>query len=268
MRIKKISKYGLLFILLLACFFINENVYAVDMIEISVDTIEIKQTKEDNLGVSWSDSFTFEEALKPPLAEQFNFANPSPGRGIAPSVFSIGKIERPTAIIATLRALLKDNKARLLANPKLATESGSQASFLVGGEIPVPVVSPQGTSIEWKTYGINLQVRPQTIKKGKGKQITSMIQVSVSDLDFANSVRISGYDIPALLNRSASSKVTVDDGGTIVIAGLKQTRKETTEQSVPILSSIPIAGWFFKGTAIRDTDTSMVIFVTFNILKK
>jgi pilus assembly protein CpaC len=137
---------------------------------------------------------------------------------------------------------------------------------LVGGEIPVPVASPQGVSIEWKTYGIELQIRPQVVDK-TNKQISATIQVSVSDLDYANSVKVQGYDIPALLNRKASSKVTVDDMGTVVIAGLKQTRKEKTEQRVPILGSIPVVGWFFRGTSEQDSETSMVLFVTFKVLK-
>ena len=73
----------------------------------------------------------------------------------------------------------------------------------------------------------------------KRKKISAKIQVSISDLDYATAVKVSGYDIPGLLNRTASSTVTVDDGGTIVIAGLKQAKKENTFQRVPLLSSIP-----------------------------
>lgn len=229
------------------------------IIEVSVDAIEIKSTLQNSQGVTWTDSFNFTEGLR-----ASNYVNLT--AGVAPSIFSVNSMERPTAITATLRALIKNNQARILANPKLATESNSQASFLVGGEIPVPVVSPQGVSIEWKTYGINLRVKPQVVDKDN-KKISAMIDVSVSDLDYANSVKLQGYDVPALLNRSASSKVTVDDGGTVVIAGLKQTRKEKTEQRVPILGSIPLLGWFFRGTTEQDMETSMVVFVTFKVLK-
>src|SRR5574344_888120 len=191
------------------------------MIEVSVDIIEISQTKANNFGVSWNDSLSFEEGLS--QSSYFNFANADAdgssgsgsARGNSSSFYKIGSIQRPDAIIAKLRMLIKDNSARLLSNPKLATESGSQASFLVGGEVPVPVASPQGTSIEWKTYGINLQIRPNLVEKDK--QITAMIQVSISDLDYANAVTLEGYSVPALLNRSANSKATVNDGGTIVI---------------------------------------------------
>jgi pilus assembly protein CpaC len=266
MHVKK--KLKIFYAVLMLCAYVLSpiNVFAVDMIEVSVDAVEVKESKQNTTGVTWSDSISLEESLKGPLATQFNFANPSPGRGIASNAFSIGTLERPTAITATIRALIKDNSAKVLANPKLATESGSQASFLVGGEIPVPVVSPQGTSIEWKTYGINLQIKPESIGSGDNKKISAMIQVSVSDLDYANSVKLSGYDVPALLNRSANSKVTVDDGGTAVIAGLKQTKKEKTEQRVPVLGSIPLVGWFFRGTSDITSDTSMVIFVTFKIV--
>ncbi|MFC1485353.1 hypothetical protein ACFL5N_02760 [bacterium] len=261
MKVKTIKKI-VCFSILLGLF--QFNAFAVQMVEVSVDIIEVKQTKEENKGVSWNDVLRFEEGMKE--TNYLNLNESDPKRGIAPSAFSIGSVERVEPLAAALRLMIKDNVARILANPKLATESGSQASFLVGGEIPVPVVSPQGVSIEWKTYGINLQIRPNVI--GKGKKVSAMIQVSVSDLDYANSVKLQGYDVPALLNRSANSKVTVSDGGTVVIAGLKQARKETTEQKVPILGSLPVIGWFFKSTTERDMETSMVVFVTFKVLEK
>jgi pilus assembly protein CpaC len=145
----------LLVVFILVCFI--SNLLAVPMIEVSVDIIEIKQNKNDTQGVTWNETLNFEEGLSSPT--YFNFANtttkvPMPSdyanpRGVA-SNFTIGSFERFSPLAATLRLMITDNKARLLANPKLATESGSQASFVVGGEIPVPVVSPQGTSIEWK----------------------------------------------------------------------------------------------------------------------
>ncbi|MFH1714782.1 MAG: type II and III secretion system protein [Elusimicrobiota bacterium] len=233
------------------------NILAAPMIEVSVDAIEIKSSKENNRGVSWEDGIALQEGFT--NSKYMNITG-----GSAPSIFSVDAVERTGALKGTIRALLIDNQARVLANPKLATESGSQASFLVGGEIPIPVASAQGVSLEWKTYGVNLQIRPEIKDKS---DISAMIQVSVSDLDYANSVKLQGYDVPALLNRSANSKVIVSDGGTVVIAGLKQTRKETTETRVPILGSLPIIGWAFKSVNERDNETSMVIFVTFKILK-
>lgn len=266
---KKFFFLGSMF-LLLATRLMAEG--ATPMIEVSVDIIEIKETKQDTKGVTWNETLNFEEALKSPAGFNFEntttkvpmgegFGNP---RGIMPG-FTIGSMARYSPLAAALRIMITDNKARILANPKLATESGSQASFVVGGEIPVPVVSPQGTSIEWKTYGINLQVKPEV---NKSKDIAAQIQVSVSDLDYANSVKLSGYDVPALLNRSANSKINVADGGTVVIAGLKHARKEETSKRVPILSKIPIIGWFFKSKSDQDSDTSMVVFVTFKIVER
>lgn len=241
----------------------NVNQKSQPMIEVSVDIIEINNTKSNYLGVSWNDSISIEEELGANSA--FNFNNSTDWssqstRGTSSGFYKVGKLARPDAIIATLRMLIRDNTARLLSNPKLATESGSQASFLVGGEIPVPVASPQGTSIEWKTYGINLQIRPDLIEKGK--KISAMIQISISDLDYANAVTLEGYSVPALLNRSANSKATVNDGGTIVIAGLKHTKRNLIESRVPFFGSIPVIGWFFRQKETNDSEDSMVIFVT------
>ncbi|MCP4481811.1 MAG: type II and III secretion system protein [bacterium] len=255
------KKQVLFFLISLA---LSAKIFAAAMVEVSVDIIEIKQTNQDIHGVTWNESINFEEGLG--NSAYFNFANATADDGQArgtASNFSIGSFERFSPLAAALRLMITNNKARILANPKLATEAGSQASFVVGGEIPVPVVSPQGTSIEWKTYGINLQIRPNVIAK---KKVSAMIQISVSDLDYANSVKLEGYDVPGLLNRSANSKVTVKDGGTVVIAGLKQARKEKTSQRVPFISKIPVIGWFFQGSSQTDSDTSMVVFVTFKII--
>jgi len=233
------------------------------MIEVSVDIIEISSTKSNTLGISWNDSVSIEEGLTSNPFFNFNHStswSSQSERGTASAFYKVGKFSRPDAFIATLRMLIRDNTARLLSNPKLATESGSQASFLVGGEIPVPVASPQGTSIEWKTYGINLQIRPDLIDKGKN--ISAMIQISISDLDYANAVTLEGYSVPALLNRSANSKATVKDGGTIVIAGLKHTKRNLVESRVPVLGSIPLLGWFFRQKETSNSEDSMVIFVT------
>jgi len=233
------------------------------MIEVSVDIIEISNTKSNSLGVSWNDSVSIEEGLEASPFFNFNHStswSSQSERGVSSAYYKIGKFSRPDAFIATLRMLIRDNTARLLSNPKLATESGSQASFLVGGEIPVPVASPQGTSIEWKTYGINLQIRPDLIEKGK--KISAMIQISISDLDYANAVTLEGYSVPALLNRSANSKATVKDGGTIVIAGLKHTKRNLVESRVPFFGSIPLLGVFFRQKETSDSEDSMVIFVT------
>jgi len=236
-------KKGIIITLLL--FGICCSLFAAKMIEVSVDVLEIKTSKSKELGFEWNNSITFTE--KEPL----------------PPIFEVNDFDRKTALSASLKALITDNNAQILANPRVVTESGQDAAFLVGGEIPVPVASEQGVSLEWKQYGVNLRIKPELEKD----MIRATLGVSVKDLDYAGAVKIQGFDVPAVLSREANATVVIKDGDTIVIAGLKQSKKSTTEKKVPILGSIPFLNLIFSSNVNRVDDTSLVLFVTFNIVK-
>ncbi len=99
------------------------------------------------------------------------------------------------------------------------------------------------------------------------KTIEAKINVTVSNPDAANGIQLNGITVPAIASRDAGSKVEVIDGDTVVLAGIKQSRRDKTVRRVPVLGSIPILGWFFRNTVEEVTQTSLVIFVTFRLLK-
>jgi type II secretory pathway component GspD/PulD (secretin) len=222
------------------------------MIEVSVDSLEISETNENILGLLWG-------TQTQGGSRQLNFIERS-----VPSIFSAGQLDRDK-LTATLDALITNNQARVLANPTLLTKSGFEASFLVGGEIPYPTIGQGGVGgVEFKKYGVVLKILPQITPR---KTIEAQINVGVSNIDNANSITLQSVTVPALASREAGSKVEVLDGETVVLAGIKQSRREKTVQKVPFLGYIPIIGLLFTHKDEKTVQTSLVLFVTFRMVK-
>jgi pilus assembly protein CpaC len=159
-----------------------------------------------------------------------------------------------------MRALEQDGNLQSLAEPNLIAYNGKQASVLVGGEIPVPVVSGASgnVSVSWKEFGVRLRFTP-TIA---GDVIRLQVRPEVSALDFANGITLSGFRIPALTTRYAETEVELRDGQSFAIAGLLNTMGQNDASAVPILSRIPIIGNIFKSRSRRNEETELMVVVT------
>jgi len=159
-----------------------------------------------------------------------------------------------------LRALKQKGLFQSLAEPNLIAYNGQEASFLAGGEFPVPFVSGSaGTvSVVFKEFGIKLSFKP-TIA---GDVIRLKVRPEVSSLDFNNGVTISGFRIPALTTRRAETEVELRDGQSFAIAGLLDNTSQTDDAAIPILSQIPIIGHLFKSKAERAARTELMVLIT------
>jgi pilus assembly protein CpaC len=159
-----------------------------------------------------------------------------------------------------LRALKSRGYFQSLAEPNLIAYNGQEASFLAGGEFPVPFVSgAAGTvSVVFKEFGVRLTFRP-TIA---GDVIRLHVEPEVSALDFNNGVTISGFRIPALTVRRAETEVELRDGQSFAIAGLLDNVSQTDTAAIPVLSSIPIIGSLFKSKADRAQRTELMVLIT------
>jgi pilus assembly protein CpaC len=159
-----------------------------------------------------------------------------------------------------IKALQSTGFFQSLAEPNLIAYNGQEASFLAGGEIPVPVV--QGTtnavSVEYKEFGVRLTFRP-TIA---GDVIRLNVRPEVSTLDFGNGITLSGFRIPALSTRRAQTEVELRDGQSFVIAGLLDNLTQDTSSAVPILSKLPIIGYLFKSKSERAERTELMVLIT------
>ena len=164
------------------------------------------------------------------------------------------------ALDARINMLIQEDKARTLANPKLVTLSGKEASFVVGGEIPYVTVETEGrTRVEWRDYGVGLKILPVV---NADRAIRTTIEAEVSDLDWANAVEEQDHRIPAVKKRSAQTEIMLNDGDTIIIGGLIKNEDSRNVDRLPWLSKVPILGELFKSTAFRDKRTELVISLT------
>jgi len=159
------------------------------------------------------------------------------------------------------QALRENTLLRVLAEPNLVALSGQEASFLVGGEFPVPI--PQGIgdtiTIEFKEYGIRLSFTPTVI----GRQMVRLnIAPEVSEPDFTTSVQFAGFVIPGLTQRRAQTTVELASGTTIAMAGLLSESVRGTARKLPGLGDVPILGSLFSSVNYQKNVTELVILVT------
>jgi pilus assembly protein CpaC len=159
-----------------------------------------------------------------------------------------------------LKALEGRGFLQSLAEPNLIAYNGEEASFLAGGEIPVPVVSGNtgNVSVTYKEFGIRLTFRP-TIA---GDVIRLKVKPEVSTLDYSNGVILSGFRIPALITRRAETDVELRDGQSFAVAGLLNNLSQMDRQAIPILSRLPIIGTLFKSKATRAEQTELMVLIT------
>jgi pilus assembly protein CpaC len=161
---------------------------------------------------------------------------------------------------ATIRALQNKGLFQSLAEPNLIAYNGQDASFLAGGEIPVPVVQgiSNAVSVQWKEYGIRLNFTP-TIA---GDTIRLKVRPEVSTLDFPNGITLSGFRIPALSTRRAETDVELRDGQSFAIAGLLNNISQDALSEVPGLAKLPIIGYLFKSSQVRAERNELMVLIT------
>lgn len=158
-----------------------------------------------------------------------------------------------------LNALIQDGKAKVLSRPNITTLSGKEAEILIGGEIPIPTSNNGDISVTWREYGIKLHIKPTATPDRK---ITTQLSAEISNLDKSNSVTTTAGTIPALISRKASTSISIPDGDTMSIGGLMNNSDSKTISKIPILSSIPIIGEFFKNTSTTRDRHEMIILIT------
>jgi pilus assembly protein CpaC len=163
-------------------------------------------------------------------------------------------------LFADLSLMESNNLARVLAEPTLIALSGQSASFLAGGEIPVPVPEALGTtSIQYKSYGVGLTLTPTVLSP---QRIALKVAPEASQLDFQNAVTINGVSVPAITTRRADTTVELGDGESFVIGGLIDRETLSNVSKVPLLGDLPILGAFFKQLNYQQNDKELVIVVT------
>lgn len=166
-----------------------------------------------------------------------------------------------------IRALKNSGDFKSLAEPNLVTREGQEATFLAGGEFPFPAIqSSQGANavtVQFREFGIRLNFTPNVTNSGT---VRLQVEPEVSSLDFANGVTFQGFTIPSLLTRRVSTDVELRPGQTLAIGGLMDNTMAEDMDKIPVLGDIPILGFFFRSTGVRQNRTELLVLVTPYIL--
>ncbi len=167
-----------------------------------------------------------------------------------------------------IRALSTRGLFQSLAEPNLVAESGKEATFLAGGEFPIPVAQGAGAntsiSIQFKEFGIRLGFTPLV----DGDRVHLKVAPEVSSLDFGNAIVMNGFRIPALMTRRTATELELRDGQTFAIAGLLNNTMNETLQKIPGIGDIPVLGYLFRSKAAQKNRTELVVMITPQILRE
>lgn len=234
------------------------------VVQVDVRVVEFSRTVLKQVGLNilkQNNGFTFGSFAPSALTSATYGPTPS-FSSVAPisSAFNLVFNSATHGLFADLSLMESNNLARILAEPTLVALSGQSASFLAGGEIPVPI--PQGlgtTSIEYKPYGVGLTLTPTVLSP---QRIALKVAPEASQLDFANAVTISGVSVPAITTRRTDTTVELGDGESFVIGGLIDRETISNVAKVPLLGDLPVIGAFFKQLNYQQNDKELVIIVT------
>lgn len=245
------------------CFVNLLKVRAPQQVLLEVRFVEAVRTAARDLGLAWdvrSKRFVALTGIAGALS-------PFPSGHVQFGTFIARILQNGTTADVIIDALEEKGLARRLAEPNLVALSGDTASFLAGGEFPIPVAQTGGTTggdavitVEFKKFGVGLAFTPTVLADG---QINLKIEPEVSDLDPSNSVFIgSGITVPGLVVRRASTTVELRDGQSFAIAGLLQTKHTKDNRQIPWLGNVPVLGLLFRSASYEKHESDLVIIVT------
>lgn len=255
------------------------HIGGVQQVMVEVRLAEINRTIADRIGINYS-AITrqgdFGVSMLNNLAPVSNlirtFGSTTWIQGIGSNITALGGWTAAGALWTVFFDLLKQqNLGRILAEPNLVTTSGQEASFLAGGEFPIPV--PQSgiggaatITIEYKQFGVGLVFTPTVLSDQK---IAMKVAPEVSELDFNLPISFTqfGITVPALRTRRMATHVEVRDGQTFSIAGLLQNTSRNLINKFPLLGDIPVLGVLFRSTQYQKDESELVVLVTPHLVK-
>ncbi|TIP72413.1 MAG: type II and III secretion system protein family protein [Mesorhizobium sp.] len=231
----------------------NMTVQGSQQVNIRVRFAEVSRTELQSYGVDWSVGYR---------SGGFEF-NMFQDNGVPSGTGNFGLNMDQTHGInfdILIEALQRNGVVKILAEPNLTAMTGQTASFLAGGEIPVPI--PQGTdvvTVQYKSFGVSLGFTPTLIGRDR---IALHVQPEVSSLSEAGSVSANGFAMPSFVVRRADTTVEVASGQTFAIAGLFQQRTSRNLEKFPVLGDVPVLGPLFQSQRFQREETELVILIT------
>ncbi len=225
-------------------------------IKIEAKIVEINRTKTDKLGLQYYSTDTANPGIF--------FAGQYQNTVLQGTAISLGNMGAVAPLNTQLNLLLQNGFAKLLSQPNMVTLSGEKANILVGGQIPVPVSNMAGqVSIEWKDYGIKLEISPEASLDGI---ITSKVKAEVSAMEWNNpttKIKLgSNIEIPSIRMRKAETAIALASGQTMAIGGLIAHDITRDVTKLPFLGDLPVLGQLFRSTSFIKGETELIILVT------
>lgn len=253
-------------------------------VKIEARIIEISKAKSKQLGIKWGNnpsapgSFQFGQSPNPAWTTTYNYFTPN---GDSASVTGTtwnqalalsggarwgqlwGDLGGYYDINAQLNALVTQGAAKVLSQPNIITLSGDKANIMIGGQIPIPISSQNGqVTIEWKDYGIKLDIEPEVNAEGL---INSRIKAEVSSLDWNSTQKIqltSTMFIPPIKMNKAETTIALLSGQTMAIGGLYSKVESKSVTKLPLLGDLPVLGALFTSKSFGKDETELIILVT------
>lgn len=236
------------------------NISSSQQVQLNVRFVEINRQVGQELGTKIGVRYLGSDG-----GISFN-SNPSASSN-APAGQIIGALlTNGWTIDVAIKALEDRGVARRLAEPNLIARSGQRASFLAGGEVPIPVSGDEGQiTVEYKKFGVGLEFTPTVLADGL---ISLEIAPEVSSVDRSASVSIgNGITVPSFVVRRAQTSIDLKNGQSFMMAGLLQSENNMVNQSIPGLGKLPILGPLFSSKAYQRRETDLVIIVTPYLVK-
>ncbi len=232
-----------------------------NQVQTDIRFVEVNRTKLKEIGVSLYGKGSNGKVITSPNSSFFDIVGDSIGSNLLGDGFNIAWGGGSKKYLGALNALESSGFAYTLSRPSLVAMSGQTASFLAGGEFPVPVPSSgsDSISIEYKPYGVKLNLTPTIIDRNR---IHLKVAPEVSDIDFSSEVEIDGHKVPSLNVRRTDTSISLADGESFVISGLMTTRNVSTVNKFPGLGDIPILGAFFRNTTNSTEERELLMIVT------
>ncbi|MCQ8875748.1 type II and III secretion system protein family protein [Mesorhizobium sp. LMG17149] len=235
------------------------NISSSQQVQLNVRFVEINRQAGQDLGAKYAANFAYglggrDVSLDPGTV-------PTAGTGEI-----IGRLlSNGVSIDIAIKALEERGLARRLAEPNLIARSGQTASFLAGGEFPIPVSEDNGKiSVSYKKYGVSLDFTPTVLKDGL---VSLDIAPEVSSIDASASYNIGSISVPGFIVRRARTSVDLKNGQSFMIAGLLQSQNDITTSRIPGLGKMPVLGALFSSKSYQRRETDLVIIVTPYLVK-
>lgn len=225
---------------------------ASNQVNVKLTVVEVSKEFTDNLGIDWS-SLTLDSIIKGGTAVN------------SAGVFNLLGFRRgfdAANISSVINAIKNDTVARVLAQPNLTVLSGESANFLVGGEIPIVVRDNDGVTVQYKEYGIRLNIAAKVEKRDKIRLFVSN-EISSTNGSYA----FNDYQIPTLRTRRSSSTIELADGDSFAIGGLLSEEDKEALMKVPFIGDIPILGALARHSTTERSKNELVVFATVNLVK-